>query len=272
MRLHKRVQSAVEKRTRLLAKLDPSTLTQPASLLIIPDGNARWAQARGKKISEGHTEGSNTMKKLLEEFMNLSTQVVGIWGFSEDNWKRPQSEIDHIFAVIQHMTATSLEKCQKNNVRFLVLGKRDRIRKEFPGVLKTIEYVEKKTKRNTKKVLALFLDYGERFVLEEFAKKRLKDKKTPTYKLLSKINKGLPLFEMVVRTSGEHRLSGFGPLASLAEFVSINKNLPEMTGLDLFNALKEFSNRQRRFGGRVNIATVPATSQNSETSVFSLAR
>jgi undecaprenyl diphosphate synthase len=117
-------------------------------------------------------------------------------------------------------------------------------------LLKTIEEAESKTVLNSRKTLALFLDYGERFMLEEFAKARMMEPTLETYELLSKINNGLPLFDMVLRTSGEQRMSGFGPLATLAEFVSIKKNLPEIEDEDIINALKEFSSRQRRFGGR----------------------
>ncbi len=209
--------------------------------------------------------GSHALGTLLEQFLHLDTKVVGVWGFSEDNWKRPKGEIDGIFHVIHDAVITNLPKFHKNKVKFLVLGKRDQMKKEFPYVVKAIEKAERETARYTKKCLALFLDYGERYQLEEFAKARAKNHKGTTYELLVKINRGLPLFEMVVRTSGEQRLSGFGPLASLAEFVVINKNLPEVGYRDIVGALREFSSRKRRFGGR------PDTKQLNSSSVFSLA-
>jgi len=122
--------------------------------------------------------------------------------------------------------------------------------KEYPNLYKTILYATGKTALNTGKKLVLFVDYGERFQLEEFAKARSKDNSSATYELLSKTNKGLPLFDMVLRTSGELRLSGFGPLAEMAEFVSVKKNLPDLEDKDIIGALKEYSGRQRRFGGR----------------------
>lgn len=271
MGLHKRVKVSLKKHTRKLAGFDLAKITQPESLLIIPDGNARWARIHGKDVSEGHTFGAVTMNRLLEEFLGLKTKVIGIWGFSEDNWKRPAQETHHIFSVINNMILGNLPKFKKNNFKFLCLGNRERIKAEYPYVYKAIEKAERETRLNTKKFVALFLDYGERFVLEEFSKERAKDSKTPTYALLSKVNKGLPLFEMVVRTSGERRLSGFGPLASLAEFISVKKNLPEMTARDLINVLKEFSSRQRRFGGRPEItASSLANAISRERSIFSL--
>lgn len=245
MRLHSRI------KTKALDIIsETSSLNLPNALLIIPDGNGRWAKEMGKTISEGHKAGGKTMANILDDFMSVSIRVLGIWGFSEDNWKREKNEIDKIMEVIQNTVSENLEKLIKNNINFLVLGKRDRIQKEYPMLFQKLTEAIDKTSQNKGKTLALFLDYGERFLLEEFAKARKNDKKTPTYGLLSRINQGLPLFDMILRTSGEKRLSGFGALASLAEFVPVEKNLPELTDRDIIEALKEFSKRQRRFGGR----------------------
>ena len=152
--------------------------------------------------------------------------------------------------VIEDVLKENLNKLMVNNIKFMVLGKKERIEKEYPRLYKTMLNVMQKTSQNKSKTLVLFVDYGERFQFEEFAKARAQDPYSATYDLLSKINKGVPLFDMVLRTSGELRLSGFGPLASLAEFVSVKKNLPELTDIDIINALREFSKRERRLGGR----------------------
>ena len=233
-----------------LIALKTTGLNLPKSLLIIPDGNGRWAKSLGLSISDGHKMGGKTMSKILDDFMKIDIKVLGVWGFSEDNWKRPQEEIIKIMEVIENVINVNLEKLIKNNIKFLVLGKREKIKSDFPALFTTIENAENKTKDNYGKTLALFVDYGERFQLEEFAKVRANDPTTPTYEILKTINKELPLFDMILRTSGEHRLSGFGPLASLAEFVSVKKNLPELTDNDILKALSEYSNRNRRFGGR----------------------
>ena len=222
----------------------------PHALLIIPDGNGRWTKRIGADISEGHKAGGKTMEKILDQLSRVDIEYLGIWGFSEDNWKREKGEIDEIMNVIENVISTNLPKLMQNNIRFFVLGKREKIEKEYPSLLKTIQEVTSKTALNTGKKLVLFIDYGERFQLEEFAKERLKDNSSSTYDLLSKINNGVPMFDMILRTSGEQRLSGFGPLAELAEFVSVEKNMPELNEKDILLALKEFSKRQRRFGGR----------------------
>jgi len=230
--------------------LQTSGLNLPKSLLIIPDGNGRWAKQLGLSVSAGHQQGGKTMSKVLDDFMLVDIKTLGVWGFSEDNWKRPFEETEEIMLVIEEVIKQNLEKLIKNNIKFMVLGNREKIKSEFPSLTETIIDAENKTSQNTGKILALFIDYGEKYQLEEFAKARTQDKSLKTYDLLTKINYGLPLFDMVLRTSGEHRLSGFGPLATLAEFVSVKKNLPDLTDKDIIGALKEFSGRQRRFGGR----------------------
>jgi undecaprenyl diphosphate synthase len=233
-----------------LMALKTSGLKLPKSLLIIPDGNGRWAKHLGLSIAKGHEQGGKTMSKVLDDFMKVDIKVLGVWGFSEDNWKRPQEEIEEIMDVIGNVINANLNKMVENNIKFIVIGKREKVASEFPALLKIIENAEDKTHANTGKILTLFVDYGERMQLEEFAKARINDANSTTYDLLSKINNGLPLFDMVLRTSGEMRLSGFGPLVSLAEFVSIEKNLPDITDMDIFKALQEFSSRERRLGGR----------------------
>jgi len=246
MHIHKRLKKHADN----FAIDSLNTLNLPHALLIIPDGNGRWAKQMGLSIYEGHRQGGKTISEVLDHFMKINIKILGIWGFSEDNWKRPQDEIDKIMDVIENVLEENLDKLMANDVKFLVLGKNERIEKEYPRLYKTMQKVMQKTSANTAKTLVLFVDYGERFQLEEFAKARSKDTSSTTYELLAKINKGIPLFDMVIRTSGEQRLSGFGPLVSLAEFVSVKKNLPDLNDKDIVLALKEYSGRQRRFGGR----------------------
>lgn len=245
-----RINKHLKKHANNLAIDSVNKLNLPNSMLIIPDGNGRWAKKLGLSISEGHKQGGKTIAEILDHFLKLNIKVLGIWGFSEDNWKREKQEIDKIMEVIEAVINQNLQKLMDNNIKFMVLGKREKIKSEYPGLVFAIENTENQTLSNTGKTLVLFIDFGERFQLEEFAKAREIDKSLKTYELLSKINKGIPLFDMVLRTSGEQRLSGFGPLASLAEFVSVKKNLPELTDKDIFDALTEYSKRQRRFGGR----------------------
>jgi undecaprenyl diphosphate synthase len=248
--IHKRIKKRLKKHAENLALESIDQLNLPKSLLIIPDGNGRWAKQMGLAIFEGHKMGGKSMAQILEHFIKLDIEILGIWGFSEDNWKRDKEEIGKIMQVMESTIKTNLAKLLKNNIKFFVLGKNEQLQEEYPNLYKEILTATVKTAQNTGKKLVLFVDYGERFQLEEFAKAREIDKSSSTYELLSKVNNGLPLFDMVLRTSGELRLSGFGPLAEMAEFISVKKNLPELEDRDIIGALKEYSGRQRRFGGR----------------------
>jgi undecaprenyl diphosphate synthase len=250
MSLHKKLKRKLNKRAENFAIESINQLHLPKSLLIIPDGNGRWAKQMGLAIFEGHKMGGKSMAGILEHFIKLDIDVLGIWGFSEDNWKRDKEEVDKIMEVMQSTIKTNLAKLLENNIKFFVLGKNGLLEERYPDLYNTILNATVKTAQNTGKKLVLFVDYGERFQLEEFAKAREIDKSSTTYELLSKVNNGLPLFDMVLRTSGELRLSGFGPLAEMAEFVSVKKNLPDLEDTDIIQALREYSGRQRRFGGR----------------------
>ena len=126
-----------------LIALKTTSLNLPKSLLIIPDGNGRWAKSLGLSISDGHKMGGKTMSKILDDFMKIDIKVLGVWGFSEDNWKRPQEEIIKIMEVIENVINVNLEKLIKNNIKFLVLGKREKIKSDFPALFTTIENAEK---------------------------------------------------------------------------------------------------------------------------------
>lgn len=248
MKLHKQIKNKIEKHTTDLGVKELNKLNLPNSLLIIPDGNRRWAKSQGLLPEKGHWAGGETVVKMLGVFKDLNVKVIGIWAFGEDNWKREKHEIDNIMEVVENVANKTLDAMKKGGIKFVVVGNKQRIKKEYPQMFKVLEKVQKETAQNSDKIFAIFLDYGERFQLEEFAKARVKNKKIDTYQILAQINNGLPLFDMVLRTSGELRLSGFGPLASIAELVVVKKNLPEVDVKDIVLAFKEYSGRKRRLG------------------------
>ena len=249
MKIHSRIKNRISRHTTRLGIKGLNQLNLPNALLIIPDGNRRWARAHGLAPEKGHWAGGETVIKMLGAFKELNIKVIGLWAFGEDNWKREKHEIDNIMGVVKEVTKKNLEVMKKNGIKFVVVWNKERIKKEYPDLVKVLENAVRETAHNSGKTFAVFLDYGERFQLEEFAKARKKDKSATTYEILSRINAGLPLFDMVARTSGEQRLSGFGPLASIAEFVVIKKNLPEVDVKDIILAFKEYSGRKRRLGG-----------------------
>ena len=139
MQVHQHIQQKIEKKTKEIAFEKLNSLNLPTSLLIIPDGNGRWAKSLGLSVYEGHQKGAQVFAKILDNFLKLDIKVLGAWGFSEDNWKRPQDEIEKVMEVIEATIRQNLEKLKKNNVRFIVLGKKEKIAKEFPKLWKTLE-------------------------------------------------------------------------------------------------------------------------------------
>jgi undecaprenyl diphosphate synthase len=248
MSIHKRIQNRIQRHTTEIGIKGLNQLNLPNALLIIPDGNRRWARAHGLAPEKGHWAGGDTVVKMLTLFKDLNVKVIGLWAFSEDNWKREKQEIDNLMDVYKSITEKSLPTMKKWGIKFVVVGKKERIKKEYPDLFKTLENAQKETAANTEKTFAVFLDYGERWQLEEFAKARTEDQTSDSYQILSNINAGLPLFDMVLRTSGELRFSGFGPMASIAELVAVKKNLPEVSTTDIVLAFREYSNRKRRIG------------------------
>jgi len=248
MQIHKRIQNRIQGHTTSIGIKGLNQLNLPNSLLIIPDGNRRWARAHALLPERGHWAGGDTVVKMLNVFKNLNVKVIGLWAFGEDNWKREEHEIDNIMEVIKNIVENNLKAMNKFGIKFVVIGKKEKIKKEYPNLYLALENAVRETAHNTEKTFAVFLDYGERWQLEEFAKARAEDPKASTYEILSRINGNLPLFDMVLRTSGELRLSGFGPLASIAEFVVVKKNLPEVNTTDIVMAFKEYSGRKRRLG------------------------
>jgi undecaprenyl diphosphate synthase len=248
MKIHKRIQNKIQKHATDLGVKGLNQLNLPNALLIIPDGNRRWARAHGLAPEKGHWAGGDTVVKMLTVFKDLNVKVIGLWAFGEDNWKREKQEIDNLMQVYKNITEKSLETMKKWGIKFVVVGKPERIKKEYPDLFKVLENAQVETARNDSKIFAVFLDYGERWQLEEFAKARIEDQASDSYQILSNINAGLPLFDMVLRTSGELRFSGFGPMASVAELVAVKKNLPEVSTADIVLAFKEYSGRKRRLG------------------------
>lgn len=248
MSIHKRIKNRIQKHTTDLGIKGLNQLNLPNALLIIPDGNRRWAREHHLPPEKGHWAGGDTVVKMLTVFKDLNVKVIGLWAFSEDNWKREKHEIDNLMTVYKNITEKSLETMKKWGIKFVVVGKQERIKKEYPELFATLENAQAETVHNSKKTFAVFLDYGERWQLEEFAKARIEDSTSDSYALLSKINAGLPLFDMVLRTSGELRFSGFGPMVSVAELVTVKKNLPEVSIPDIILAFKEYSGRKRRLG------------------------
>ncbi len=222
----------------------------PKHIAIIPDGNRRWAKSRNLLVFEGHRRGAETTIKLSRKARQIGIPVLTFWAFSTENWSRAKDEVNAIFG-LHHMLEQYIKEAMEDNVRISHLGRKDRLPKKL---LQAIEKAEEQTKNNNKFYLNIALDYGGHDEVLRAIKKL-------THEELSNLDENIfsahldtahlpyPNPDLVIRTSGEQRTSGFMIWQSAyAEYLFLEKYFPDMNEEDIEMAAQEFSNRQRRFG------------------------
>ncbi|MDB5612789.1 MAG: isoprenyl transferase [Devosia sp.] len=228
----------------------------PTHLGVIMDGNGRWAKARGKRRTEGHIEGVKSLRNLVEYCINYGVGYVTVFSFSSENWARPKDEISFIFNLLRRFVASDLQKLIRNNVRVRIIGSRDGLE---PSLIRLIDDVEAKTAANSGLVLVVAFNYGgkaeiadaARHLAREVAAGRLSPEDI-TEELISAslYTAGLPDPELIIRTSGEQRISNFLLWQSAyAEFVVLEENWPDFNEASFVKVLETFAQRDRRFGG-----------------------
>jgi undecaprenyl diphosphate synthase len=223
----------------------------PAHLGLILDGNRRWAKEHGLKPFEGHRRGYLRLKKVAEAAFNHGVQYVSAFVFSTENWNRSHEEVVYLMDLLYWVSTHELNKLHKNNVRVIFIGSTLRLE---PRILMAIEAGEKKTAHNTGGTLVLCLNYGGQQELADAAAKLIRAGVKPedvTPELIAKnlYDPSLPPIDLIIRTSGEQRLSGFMLWsAAYAELKFVLKYWPAFTVKDLEDALKDYAVRQRRFG------------------------
>lgn len=223
----------------------------PHHVLLIPDGNGRWAKLYGKNITQGHKAGAEVVKNIYFDLWQLPIKFITIWGFSGNNWSRTPEEANGIMHVMDEGLKIMLPEAISKNSRIIHIGRKDRI-PEF--LRKTFEEAEEKTKNNTGSVLSLAVDYaGEDQELRMY-KKMVKDNlREITPEIIASYRDGggfVPPADLIIRTSGEKRTSDLGWLSTNSELYFIEKLLPNTGSKDIVKALVDYSKRERRFGGR----------------------
>ncbi|MBN09578.1 MAG: di-trans,poly-cis-decaprenylcistransferase [Flavobacteriaceae bacterium] len=227
----------------------------PKHLAIIMDGNGRWAEKKGLKRILGHTNGVDSVKEIVEEVLNLGIPYLTLYAFSTDNWNRPKKEIGTLMNLLIKSLRSEFEKLLENNIRLNAIGDISALPK---SVQNEINHVSEKTKNNTKLVLTIALSYGAREELENAIKNILREVKNNTISMekvdQSIINKhlytrNLPDVDLLIRTSGEKRISNFLLWQiAYAELYFTKVYWPDFRKKELHNALFNYQNRERRFG------------------------
>lgn len=224
----------------------------PKHILIIPDGNGRWAKKINSLPIIGHRQGFKVLREVLKNLQELPVNTVSIWGFAADNWKRSKKEIEELMKLFDEALTQNIKDLLKNKSKFIHLGRKDRI----PLLLKkTIEKVERMTRNNNGKILCLAIDFGgedqELRIMKLIQKLPKNTKITPM--LIEELRDGhgeISPADLIIRTSGEQRTSDIGWLGKNSEFYSMSKLLPNAGIQDFISAIIDYSRRERRFGAR----------------------
>ena len=214
---------------------------------IIMDGNGRWASARGLPRLAGHRVGVEAVRRVVEAAPDLGISVLTLYAFSADNWRRPMREVSALMRLLRLYLGQETPRCIAQGVRFEAIGRRDRLP---ASVVRMIEETERRTAGGARLRLRLAIDYSARHAIMEAAARV----KAATAEEWSK-HLG-PEVDLLVRTSGEQRLSDFLLWESAyAEIVFTPRMWPEFGADDLAAAVDEFHQRERRFGA---IAAAPS--------------
>lgn len=229
-----------------------SAKSVPVHVAIIPDGNRRWAKSRGFKASYGHYKAGSydNIKSLIKAAEKMGIKYLSVWGFSTENWKRDSNEVNAIFDLLIKDIALFKKDSERDKIRFRHFGRKDRLPKKLVDALSELEELTKNHKGIS---VQLCLDYGGkdeliRAVNAVIASKR---KRVDAKIFSSYLDSGrIPDPDLIIRTSGEKRLSGFMPWQSgYAELYFSEKYFPDFGVEELREAVKEFGRRKRRFGG-----------------------
>ncbi len=228
----------------------------PYHVAIIMDGNGRWAAQRGLPRGEGHRRGVEAVRKTVRAAKELGIGILTIFSFSSENWSRPRSEILDLMALLRRFIRNDLADLHRNNVRVKIIGERDGL---DPELARLLEEAESLTHANTGLLLVVAFNYGARQEIaraarrlaEDVAAGRLRPADITADRLASRLDTSdLPDPDLVIRTSGEQRLSNFLLWqAAYSELVFVPVYWPDFDRATLEGALAEYRTRERRFGG-----------------------
>ncbi|HEY4160956.1 MAG TPA: polyprenyl diphosphate synthase [Candidatus Saccharimonadales bacterium] len=223
----------------------------PRHLGLILDGNRRWAKEHGVPIYEGHKAGYRTVEKILDAAIDRGVEYVSVYAFSTENWNRSADEVRQLMRLFLWIFRHELGNLKRHGVRLHVLGNKLRIGK---ALLKTIHNAEEETKHNTRGTLLFCLDYGGQQEIVDTMKQLVADGMPAgdiTPGLISeRLNaSGIPPLDLIIRTSGEQRLSNFMLWqAAYSEFMFTPTKWPDFSVDELDEMLDAYAQRHRRFG------------------------
>ncbi len=238
----------------MLAAIDLARL--PEHIAIIMDGNGRWAKQRGKPRIFGHKAGAESVRAILDTCARLQIKAVTLYAFSTENWKRPETEVSGLMQMLKLYLKQELKTVHKNNIRFQAIGNISGLSEDLQ---KQIRAAEEKTRNNTGTFLSVALNYGGRAEIVEAAKRAarflvengdsIEDLREEDIARNLYTN-NLPEVDLLVRTSGEFRISNFLLWQIAYSEIYVTPTLfPDFRRGEIFRAILDFQKRERRYGG-----------------------
>ncbi len=237
----------------LLNSIDKNNL--PKHLAIIMDGNGRWAKQKGFMRAFGHENGTKSVRTTVESCAKLGIENLTLYAFSTENWNRPKLEVDTLMKLLVNSLKTELKTLQENDIRLNSIGNLEKLPK---SIHKELNEVINLTKNNTRMTLTLALSYGSREELLNVVK-NISDKVKNNIISIDSIDESiinqhlythnLPDVDLLIRTSGEHRISNFLLWQiAYAELYFVDVLWPDFKENDLYEAIISYQKRERRFG------------------------
>ena len=254
--MHENFQGLIKPRSKeaeMLSAIDPARL--PRHIAIIMDGNGRWAKMRGKPRIFGHRAGAESVRSILDTVTRLEIEALTLYAFSTENWKRPRAEVLGLMSMLKRYIRSELKEVKANNIRFRAIGD---IIGLAPDVQKEIAWATDQTRDNTGTQLNVALNYGGRAEIVRAARMAYADveRRNDVIDHLTEADiernlytAGLPEVDLLIRTSGEMRISNFLLWQIAYSEIFVTPTLfPDFHRKELFEALLDFQKRDRRFG------------------------
>ena len=229
----------------------------PKHIAIIMDGNRRWAKNKGLPISLGHKEGAKTLEKIVRYANKIGIKYITVYAFSTENWKRTEEEVSALMNLFQNYLDDYSKRADSENIKVKIIGGKKGLSEKMK---KSIEKCMERTKQNTGITFNIALNYGGRdeivnavkSIAEKIEKKEISINEITEQTISDNLyTKNQPDPDILIRTSGELRLSNFLPWQLVyTEFIFVEKNWPDFNEEDLDNAIKIYQKRNRKFGAK----------------------
>jgi len=230
-------------------RIAAGTGEMPRHVAIIMDGNGRWAKKRMLPRAMGHKRGVETVRNIVRAAGELGLETLSLYAFSSENWKRPEEEINDLMALMREFIKSDLDTFAKNDVRLKIIGDYKAL---SPDIVEMLEESIARTSKNSRTTLAVAFNYGSQDEIVRAARAAAAQGEISASSIEANLDTaGLPPLDLLIRTSGEQRLSNFMLWqAAYAEFWFTETLWPDFSKDELAAALNEFARRERRYGGR----------------------